>query len=90
MNRSYHYSFAAIITLACAAVAAFGRAVSDAIDRSAAFVWGLAPVDLVHRDVLTFDALPIGLVGYSPFDPALQQSLRHEAGLPRRSADRHT
>lgn len=90
MHRSYRYSLFAMITLACSAIIATARSFVSVIERGAAFLWDLIPVELAHRDILTFEALPLGLVGHTPFDPALQQSLRHEAGVPRRAADRHT
>lgn len=92
MTRS-RFSFSLAISLACAAIGSATVALRDAAarcyDAIAAFIaYGFAllapePMRLASEGYVDFDA------GGEPLDPALQQDMRHEAGVPRIAAARN-
>lgn len=83
----HRYVFACLASLVCLAVDV-GRAIALSIERTIDFV--LSSIASPAKPLLAFDGPALVLAGDgSPIDPALQQGLRHEAGLWRRSANRH-
>lgn len=82
--RFPRFLFSALAVLAAAPLAA-----AAAIERGVAFVYGLlAPTFASTRDFRLAPEGPVLNMNRAPFDPALQHSLRHEAGHRRRAAMR--
>lgn len=85
MRRFIAFAFAVISSIAFAADA-IGRAFTELIDRGLSFLSDDARADLAR--LMGMPALALDAPGV-PLDSALTNSLRHEAGTPRRAAPRN-
>lgn len=84
MHSFRGYFLSAMAVLAAAPLAAWG-----VLERGIAFVWAwLAPEPRDFTEV-SFEGLSLGYTGHVALDPALQQEMRHEAGMKRMAAARH-
>lgn len=85
MSRSL---FTRLAIISFAMIVDVGRAIVVALDRVIDFV--LSSITSAAKPLMAFDGQALVHAGDgSPIDPALQHGLRHEAGLWRRSSNRH-
>jgi hypothetical protein len=74
--------FAILASIVCAAILAVPRAIVDTVERGVAFLVSLMP-SLAEQDPFGFDGPALAFDAPAPvaLEPALLNSLRHEAGM---------
>jgi hypothetical protein len=80
------YRLTALCSLACSLILAVPLAIVTAVERGFAFMLSLMPA-AVRQPAFAFDYGDqlVAYAGDCPADPALQHSMRHEAGMRRLS-----
>lgn len=73
--------YAAFLTAACSIIAAYAVSAVQAVERVVTFAFLWLTAESEQRPVFAFDGPALTFDSPAPLDPALLNSLRHEAGM---------